>query len=83
MYQISQSFPPLSPSPSFPPLFLTSRGTLLSEHLEQANREKSLKRERHTRKETGEREGGRERKGELATVFDRSNRKTFNLRKEM
>lgn len=58
MYQISQSFPPLSPSPSFPPLFLTSRRTLLSEHLEQANREKSLKRERHTRKETGEREGG-------------------------
>ena len=58
MYQISQSFPPLSPSPSFPPLFLTSRRTLLSEHLEQANREKSLKRERHTRKETGERKGG-------------------------
>ena len=81
MYQISQSFPPLSPSPSFPPLFLTSRRTLLSEHLEQANREKSLTRERHTRKETGEREG-RERKGELATVFDRSNQKTFNLKKK-
>ena len=83
MYQISQSFPPLSPSPSFPPLFLTSRRTLLSEHLEQANREKSLKLERPTQKETGERGGGLERKGELATVFDRSNRKTFNLKKEM